>query len=214
MEMSDDFAYFLGVICGDGYISPKGLIEIKTECKEYLESVYCPLVLRLFGIKANVKYGINTSKTSGSYYRSYFYSRSVSELLIQLGLKSPKTFSVAIPKEIMQSEGNIRISFVRGLFDTDGTIVVRPDKDIINYPTLVIKTRSSSLVDCAHEIFLGMGIKSHKSVWQDRGKPIFASRFYGFKELGKYMNTAGFSHPVKFNKANKTLKDGIIRKGQ
>ena len=36
MEMSRDFAYFLGVMAGDGYVGKSGMIEIKSDNCEFL----------------------------------------------------------------------------------------------------------------------------------------------------------------------------------
>ena len=208
--MKRNFAYFLGVLCGDGYISKEGMIEIKVELKEYGEFL-TKIIEELYGKKAKI---IFEKYNNHSYYRVYFYSKSITRSLDKYGLTSPKTFSVIIPKEIKKSDKRTKALFLRGLYDTDGSFYTKINKTIQNYPTINLESRSRELVEETYYILKQMRLNPKMTVYNKRNKPAFLLRLYGFKELGKYMRVIGFYHPEKFKKANKTINVGIKRVGR
>jgi intein/homing endonuclease len=129
LEINEDLSYFLGILAGDGYISsPKPhqtrwwIIQMCEDDQEFQSMVYIPLVERLFCYSPKIRINKRTDGRRNAYTRinSYVISLYLTKVL---GIKSGyKTDSVEIPVRILQSEEKIRLAFVRGLFDTDGTV--------------------------------------------------------------------------------------------
>ena len=128
--MNEDLAYFLGVIAGDGYISkPKPnqrggwVIQMCEDDYVFQTKIYIPLVKRLFGSKP--KLYINKRKDGRRNYYSNLHSFIVVIYLTKI-LKirnGRKVDKVQIPKAIIKHKNiRLRLAFIRGLFDTDGTV--------------------------------------------------------------------------------------------
>ena len=132
-------------------------------------------------------------------------------MLEGLGLSSPKTFTVSMPEIIKNGEIGFKLDFIRGVFDTDGCIITRIDKKILNYPNLSLSSRSKSLIEDIHKVLQISNFNSRITIFQEKGKPRYMLRLFGFHELYKYMSLIGFCNPPKLEKATKTLRDGIIR---
>ena len=205
--MDSDFAYFLGVMAGDGYVSPGGLIDIKSDNREFLV-VYSKIVKNIIDKEPKIRH--ETCKKS-SYYRAHFYSKEFANTLKSFGLQSPKTFTVSMPIVIKQGELKYKLDFIRGVFDTDGCIYTRVDKKVLNYPNLTLSSRSENLVDDVYKVLYKLGFNAKITRFIDKNKPRYMLRMYGFEELYKYMEAIGFYNPPKLEKANKVLKNGIIR---
>lgn len=201
-------AYLVGIICGDGYVSSQGsLIEVKAEHQMFLKNVYAPLVKKLFNITPRI-----IPESSGKHaYRCYFNSILVVNLLKSWNIVSPKTYIVCAPLWIKESNIKTKINFVRGVMDSDGTISTKRNRDIINYPTIALQSRSEKLVEDVTNMLIETGLNAKQGSWNKRGKPMFMVRLYGFKQLDEYMNKISFRHPFKLKKALNILKTGILR---
>lgn len=106
-------AYFLGVIAGDGYIRSDNMIsvELHKDDREILDNIalnICP--------EMRIKFRRNRNTC----YITLFSREIVDDLVSLLGLNGPgkKSHSVVMPDLPEQFTWH----FVRGLFDTDGTI--------------------------------------------------------------------------------------------
>ncbi len=125
MNISLEFAEIIGAHIGDGTLyktnSNSIVWEIRgsLEEKEYYEHLK-ELILKIYNIKVIPKFrsggkngcwGIQTSK-----------KEITSSFLNMNFLPETKTYTIAVPHYILNSEINIKRAFVRGLFDTDGCI--------------------------------------------------------------------------------------------
>lgn len=201
-------AYFIGVICGDGYISSQtSLIEVKDEYPEFLQNIYSPIVEELFG-----KFPRTIPESNNKHaYRCYFNSPKASNLLKLWHIVSPKSFTICAPLWIKNGVIQIKKSFISGAIDADGDVSTKKNKDIINYPTIKLETRSQKFAEDIHKMLLEVGLKSRFGYWMKRGKPMYIVRLYGFEQLENFVRKVGFRHPYKNQKAAKILNDGIIR---
>jgi len=207
VKLDSNFAYFLGVIAGDGYVG-KNHIEVKTSDFKFLTDVYVPLVKKLFGINPRLM------KESGGVnaYRVYFNSKAVFESLCKLNLKSPKTFTVCMP-EIVKKKMHFAAAFVRGVFDTDGCIYTRKNKHTINYPCITLNSRSSKLIGDVTLILHKLNLRAHMTQSLDKGKPRYMVRLYGFEQTALFMSAVGFLNPYKAQKASRAIVEGPLRAG-
>lgn len=208
IEPSKELAYFSGVICGDGYVAKNSsIVEIKDDNKLFFEKVYIPVVKNLF----NVTPKVIKENSCNNGYRCYMASKSVSEFLKMTNIISPKTFTVKTPDWIINGSNYFKLSFLRGLFDTDGYLDIRRNKGILNYPTIAFASRSCNLADEVRKIMRSSGLNAKLCIYNSKDKPMYMVRIYGFKEFEKYMKLIGFANPKILRKINKLLSSGLKR---
>lgn len=123
-------AYFVGLIVGDGHLAGhemtvKGAwtVHFCNGDKLFVKRTYAPLVEDLFGISPPVRKIVRND--GRSYFEVSFASKVVHRLLTNIfqlpaGMKCNK---VKMPRILKLLTPEIRASFLRGLFDTDGSIV-------------------------------------------------------------------------------------------
>ncbi len=150
-EVTEDLAYLCGILAGDGYIAP--LTDIKHKytiicCgnpkdeKEFYLQVVIPLLSRLFNIK------IVPKVCSDGTIRIRIGSKGISTFLVNLiGLPTGKKYdSLKIPKLFLNNE-KLKISFIRGVFDTDGCICFKKDgKPYPHYPVITLSSKSYKFI--------------------------------------------------------------------
>lgn len=119
-KLSPTLAYFVGLIAGDGSLSRKEEIDSSTAIRfsnNDLKQEYIDIVRKLFEKEVEIT---PPSKKRAQDFR--FGNRAIFELLKGLGVqKSKKLF---IPREIICNK-ELTIAYLRGLFDTDGSVYDR-----------------------------------------------------------------------------------------
>ena len=144
-KISEDLAYIVGVLAGDGNICirrqkndyrVKCVGDPKTEVKFYNEIIK-PLFKSVFNIDIDIK-----KQDSGSTYGFYVYSKALVEYLanifeLPIGKKYGK---LKIPRII--KERGLTIPFIKGLADTDFCIVYKK----VNYPSIVGSSNSKNFI--------------------------------------------------------------------
>lgn len=129
--LNEPLSEFIGIVCGDGHLD--GLnYEINItghaiQDKKYLESYVVPLAEKLFGISPSLK-----SQDEFTVIRFRLYSKELYEILnnrfsIPSGKKTKK---LKIIPEIRKNR-KLLIRFLRGLFDTDGSIYTHHGNDMM-----------------------------------------------------------------------------------
>lgn len=115
---SDQLAYLIGVICGDGnlYRGPR-TVQLSISCDANypdLISVYCDLIFYLLGRDAGISW-----RNDGTYAEVRVASLGLPQILgLPTGAKSQ---NYPIPQWIWQQDNYLRF-WVRGLIETDGNI--------------------------------------------------------------------------------------------
>lgn len=115
-KLDEDMAWLLGLIHGDGYVSENEVtIPIHGEQIE----------IGLRASKQLKRFGVNLFITE---YDNYYVLRTKSKQLatyFQSWLKTPKT-SICIPEFIWSSPYEIRMAYISGVMDSDGSAKTRP----------------------------------------------------------------------------------------
>lgn len=146
--LNEKWATLLGVLVGDGTWGVEGGLQVtigpypewvEDVKKIFNESVGCPL--------------INTYR-NGRYYRICYYSKKVRKFLDKLGYNlDAKSDDKRIPWIIMQSPKKVVSAFLRGLFETDGSVERKR--------TVSFSTASVKLAQEVQLLLLNYGIVSH-----------------------------------------------------
>ncbi|MBD3361612.1 hypothetical protein GF358_02345 [Candidatus Woesearchaeota archaeon] len=121
MEISEDMAEIMGAFAGDGWIESreKGfyILGDPLEDKEYYDTVLAPLFSKEFSTITPKQF------SSWRVYGLASYKKKDISLALKYGfVKGSKAKTISVPKEILISKSlQIKIAFLRGLFDTDGS---------------------------------------------------------------------------------------------
>ena len=114
-EPSADLAEFIGLLLGDGHLTPTQVTVTLGKKDQYATAVR-ELIERLFGITPKSVFSKKGDETI------YFGSTVIVRWLLAMGLAKNKVRAqVSVPAWILRSEQYTRAA-LRGLFDTDGSV--------------------------------------------------------------------------------------------
>ncbi len=203
-------AELLGAHCGDGslYKTTWGLVwELRGELTEkgyYINNI-CPLLKDVFDIEIKSKFrtgganGVWGVQTSNKKITSFFLNYGF--------IPGTKTYTVSVPKLVENSTINVKKSFVRGLFDTDGCLRF----DRINkrkkheYPRLEFGFASKTLRDDLKLLLDEIGFRSF--IWED--KTTFKIGICGKMMLEKFILDIQPKNPKHLKKYEFWKKNGF-----
>ncbi len=139
-ELSEDTAYLLGLLVGDGGTTVKHRITFTTKEAELLEFVRDYFKRH---------YGYDLKKGTGPF--DYYVSEcGIKRDLMRWGLLETYAQGKRVPEWVLLSKKPIVVSFLRGLFDTDGSV------DSRGYVSL--SSASESLMKQVSLLLLNLGI--------------------------------------------------------
>jgi intein-encoded DNA endonuclease-like protein len=114
LRFDESFAYVLGVICGDGYVSE---YSVRLECQDInFAKNFLKKGKQAFGIQAS----FSGKRKKAGLYRVVFYSRDLANSLRSFYKTRCKDWE--IPKKIMQGSEGLRIGFLKGFVDSEGHV--------------------------------------------------------------------------------------------
>ncbi len=197
--LTEDLAYFMGVHVGDGYMSiqkRKSAIDYRIEYnghavneKAWYKHFLKPLIKKLF----NKNVPVCTSRVKCVMIG--FRSKAILTFLnstcgIQL---SPKK-NIDVPEIIKKSKNSIKAAFLRGLVDTDGSLVFKKKG---KRPTVDIATGSISLFNSVQKLLDDLKIEYYPNTYHGIRKrthtTLYKVQINGKPRLRKWMKIIGFS---------------------
>lgn len=209
MNLTPELAEVLGIFAADGSMQDNHICMWGniTEDKEYYDKTVCPLFSKIFN-----KNIIAHEKKSNSVYGFYLCNKEAVEFLKNLGFSKRKTYSVKVPKVILESSNpSILATFVRGFSDCDGGISLMKRKGkykefkrkfntyprikIISVSEEIIKEISNILgrLNIDHTVYIG---KSRKSTEKDS----YLISVRGIERIENWMNKIGFNNPAQYSR--------------
>ncbi|HMB99998.1 MAG TPA: LAGLIDADG family homing endonuclease [Flavobacteriaceae bacterium] len=118
-EITQDLAYLLGQMYGDGYVQYdkfKEPTKISIACAHpAVQNQVCKAIKNCFGIDPAIKPG------DGALSNVHIHSKIICNWLALNGLLKEKSNKIKIPTKILKAASNIQMSFLAGFFDADGT---------------------------------------------------------------------------------------------
>ena len=202
MELDEDHAEFCGIIMGDGNLwtnNRKYEVTITGDIKndkEYFNAL-ASFVRNKIGKEPYYRIrgrGLRITIYSKEYYKFLTDKVGMKDRM----LKSESGF----PASIKGNETFLR-RFIRGLFDTDGTIFLSDKKGSPDYPTLEIASSNLKLVDELHTALSGFNFRVHKRKTTKNGYKV---SIYGKEMIRKWSSLIGSSNPHKKAKMEDILK--------
>ncbi len=176
-ELDLDFAYFIGLMIGDGCMhkngkgTPGGATVMLSTSDEAISS-HTRSICSRFGLRSP-QYG----------YDHRICSTQLYGLLIHLGVRDVPAHKKSIPHAILRAPKGQIIAFLQGLFDADGTVDRR-------YGNVSLSTSSKQLAHEVQIVLLNLGIvstlKSRKTTHRDsyRVEMYGAEAEHFFDEIG------------------------------
>lgn len=187
-RVDGSFAYFLGVLLGDGSVgSPSRpiiyLVGHSIDERDYYDKVIIPLITKLFGIKP-----YSYLRKGKLAYATHFRSRSLVEYLaskIEFPTQGRTKF---IPGLIRNSSPEIKRAFIAGLFDSDGCLVLsKKTYRTYCYPTVEIKSINKPVISYVSETLKELGFRASIR----KSAESWVSSVNGSEELDRWMSLIG-----------------------
>jgi intein/homing endonuclease len=146
--LNEEIGYFLGILVGDGHYAKNksNMLSITNMDDEVLQA-FRQILKRQFNLDA----GINNSKINNRAKTLYFCSVAVRKYLVSIGLDYVVRDQKTVPADILRSPVSVQASFIRGLFDTDGSVG----------HSIRLVSVSRLLVEKVQLILMNMGIVSN-----------------------------------------------------
>lgn len=208
-ELTPGLSYVVGLLLGDGYLAgdssnKRGDWEISVFFDNIKHlAIYKSYLKEIFGLE------IKTSKPPKNYYVAHFASKSVHWFLRSFfdlcnGYKADK---ITIPSRIIDTQNKALIAeCIKGLFDSDGTVVVKNKK---------IKFASTSETIVNQLIFwlYKLGVNTRKSKWlkNNNCKMLFTASVHRKKDVARFAEIIGFNHPEKKKRLYKICDPSILQ---
>lgn len=218
IKLTPELAELVGIITGDGKVHLSTGINSKGkryfhyqisifghyyEDRDYYNNTVDYLFNKLFNINLKPRDKIEKNLLAGQ-----IDSKGILHFLNTIfAFPTTNKYKIGIPKIIINSNNKIIFSFIRGLFDTDGSITFqRKDKNLVHkYPIIKIGLKSKKIIKQLSNL-LSLNKFSHCTLY-DFKKPLknkifFGNNIYisGKKNLKRWMNLINFSNPKHLTK--------------
>jgi DNA mismatch repair protein MutS len=154
-QMSTDVAYLLGLLVGDGTVSYRNNFVLTTADAE-IATTFQRIIEELFG------YIVTHSAARKTCYR--VSSLQIRGFLEKLGLGYHTVYDKHIPESILQAPRHFVVTFLQGLFDTDGYAEKQ-------YGNIRLSTSSRRLAQEVQMCLLNLGILSSVKTKQTPKNP-------------------------------------------
>ncbi len=198
-----EFWYLVGVLHGDGYVSyhnSSGCLMIAVKDDKYA-IILKNLIQKLFSYEPRIK-----KRDDCSYV--CVYTLGIVDIFSRF--KSPGRWDVS--EEVLSGNNDIKASYIRGLFDTDGHVAFYPRNDeygrIDTGIFLNIDNTSASLN--IQKLLKSLGILSRYYLikYKKDGKNYKIDRIVikNQTHVRKFVELIGFSHPRKAETLMKVIK--------
>ncbi len=205
-EMTLDLAYETGLSIGDGCIPKRKysyrLKGNKNDEKEFYSNIVKPLYKKVYNLEVKLK-------EYDSAYGFEIYSMAIKEFKVKkLGLSEGSKKEIKVPYSIKNGSSIIKCSFIKGYFDTDGSIAFLSKYNRKNYyPTITAVTISEILAQDIFELLNELGFTPNlwKFTKTNSRKPNtqFSIRLNGYKNFRLYRNIIGTKQKKNIDKINK-----------
>ncbi|MBU2100636.1 hypothetical protein KKB11_05375 [Candidatus Micrarchaeota archaeon] len=194
-NLTSELSYVIGLLLGDGSLAGNSLnktgnwgISVYFDKINHLK-IYKKIIEDIFKVKVKIYV------QKGTCYCAYFASKAAHWFLrsffgLHNGYKADK---IEIPEIITETKNTDLIaSCIRGLFDSDGTVIVK--NKVISF-----SSTSEKIVNQVIFWLDEFGIVSKKSKWlkDKKYKMLFTAGIRGKNNISKFSEVIGFSHPDK-----------------
>ena len=209
--LNEDFMYLVGLICGDGSVSKTGFggLSIKF-CSNDDELLNEFQNLSKVVLKINPRYYKHPERIPYYTFNSKIFGNILEKLGVPDGKKSNR---IRITEELSKLPNSLLSSYLQGVFDTDGSVVIREKGS----SCVDLTTTSKEFAKGLQLMLLRFGIlstmrrrKGSRSMIRERdvvSKTKYVVEIRGLENLEKFKEKIGF----RFSKKRKKLESLIKR---
>lgn len=196
-KKTSELAEFMGILTGDGYMNHYRKYDYNIDItgnklfdSDFIEKYVFNLAKKLFNVNGCI---IRRNDQNTVYIR--IRSRAILFYLKEIGFKTGYKGRIGIPGWIKKDNAFL-ISFIRGLFDTDGTLCLK-NRKIKIYPVVSISSKSDLLMKEVQNFAKKNGISSYlaKDVQNDKRfkKQVIVYRLQinGYKNSNNWLKLIG-----------------------
>lgn len=196
-KLTPELAEEIGIHYGDGFLSVKRYdYRLKGNINdeiEYYKNYIKPLFKKLFNINVNLKKFDSTFGFEISSKALWEFKTKV------IGIKPGNKKDLCVPERLKINNQKILCAFIRGLFDTDGSLYFKSRYGYKNYyPTITISLYSKNLIIEMGEILKMLGF--NPSIYLNDDYPRISLN--GIGSLKRYEKMIGWSSQKNLNKLN------------
>jgi phosphate starvation-inducible protein PhoH/intein/homing endonuclease len=152
-HLDEEFAYMMGALTGDGCLTQRNHIWLAS-ADEQIVAAYYAFASRL-GLR------VTPNLNGGRSYDYVIASSQLYQLLKHLGMSTRGSRDKRIPHSILAAPESIIAAFLRGLFDTDGTIEKRDG-------VISLSSVSEALIREVQIVLLNFGVVASKAIKNGR----------------------------------------------
>jgi len=220
--LTQKLSNYIGIHIGDGYLNINKRKNSKSvdynieytghevDEIEFHEEYIVPLIRGLFNIEPYLRIGNKTT------VRTYFRSKAILTFLKEvIGIPKGNKRDIEVPPIIINSNLKMKKSFLKGLFDTEGSMVFKKRyREKHYYPTISIGSQSKNLIKVVKVFLDEIGIKScvcYNLRNYRNGKVNFEHQIdiSGRKNLDIWMDKIGFNSSKHLTKYDVWKKFGF-----
>jgi DNA-binding transcriptional regulator WhiA len=160
-KITPDLAEETGWHIGDGSMNiygSKGFYQLRghiEDDKQHYITRIAPIFKKLYGLKLNLR-----EMPSTRVFGFQVWNNELIEFKQKMGLPLGKKFDISIPK-IFLKEKELKLSVLRGIFDTDGSINLEKKNNKL-YPRIYISTICPTLACQLFNLFNEAGLRTTK----------------------------------------------------
>ncbi|MCH7568578.1 MAG: hypothetical protein IIA87_04105 [Nanoarchaeota archaeon] len=212
MKIDGDLAELMGIHIGDGCISVNKRYseyylggDLKEE-KEYHNEWVAPLFNKKIMIPLYDKKAPYKEHPKVGIYGFHIFDKKIVRFFEKLSIPSGPKINISIPKPILRSKYLSR-RFLRGLFDTDGTIYF--DKNysaknpINNKPRIKLDSVSFGLINNTYDLLIGLGFNPRlRKAYKGKGdkNPFYGIIIDNIGDIDLFFKIIGFKNSKHYTK--------------
>ena len=195
-KLTEDFAYWLGLIIGDGSIEYNTITRKYRvnfySSDEFLTSEFKRIGSSLFGLEPWKDFN-----RSGNVC-SCFNSKTLLDFLFSCGVTTNNATTKHVPHIIKSAPKKYVTCFLSGLFDTDGNVSLFTDKDNYTWISIGFTSSSYQLSEEVKSMLLNIGIMSSSYLDKRNGTMLINNREIN-KNISYDIVITGYDDIILFN---------------
>ena len=212
VPLSAKLCELIGAIIGDrrvdGYTNHRGksfyhvqIVGDRRLDMDYLLGTLSPIMNTIFGARPNYYLRKDSQAVNLNVNSKHLFMVLTKRFGFPAGVK---TYTVTIPKEIIDSKEEFIFATIRGIFDTDGCVFFDKRSPYKKpYPRITLQIVSGPLFLQLKKI-LGNYFSLYTHHSPERGT--YTLEVYGHEQLSKWMKLIGFSNKRHLNKIEEKYK--------
>lgn len=201
-------AELIGIILGDGHLHKKAnsiTIVGSLDDFHYYESYVIPLIKSIF----NVNPKLRKRNDRNAFYIDFNSKETMEYLIEEIGLKRGNKKRARLPN-LIKNNKSLYSHFLRGFFDTDGTVKFSKQKKKINYyPRVEFCQKNKILGNEIANLIKNLGFNLNICIDKRYNTGVY--QISGNKNLKRWKKVVGFSNQVHLTKYLVWERDGQVK---